>query len=218
MWIMLTKKLPTVVSPPKLSIHWSTPWPDLEHFKGQISLIDLGDDDELDKLLLEVKPLIRNKTARRKLDVSDPELLILAEKVKKHTSFFSSLGFFEHNWAGARKILYKNESIRIFPDEFSEVTDESMKIYTIDDGLGNISHKLIPGNVAEATMLEHILETDQHFVKEAAILDGCTEQQAILVALGLDILDGFADNKPLGWYKCKKKYAQVYCHDYELVG
>jgi len=27
MWIMLTAKLPTVVSPPKLSIHWSIPWP-----------------------------------------------------------------------------------------------------------------------------------------------------------------------------------------------
>jgi len=27
MWIMLKKKLPTQVSPPKLSIHWSMPWP-----------------------------------------------------------------------------------------------------------------------------------------------------------------------------------------------
>lgn len=27
MWIMLTDKLPTVVSPPKLGIFWSVPWP-----------------------------------------------------------------------------------------------------------------------------------------------------------------------------------------------
>ena len=35
MWIILTKKLPTAPSPPKLSIFWSVPWPDKAFAKQQ---------------------------------------------------------------------------------------------------------------------------------------------------------------------------------------
>ncbi len=42
MWILLTKKLPTKPSPPKLSIFWSVPWPNKAIVKQQREAADVS--------------------------------------------------------------------------------------------------------------------------------------------------------------------------------
>lgn len=45
-WILLTAKLPTRPSPPRLSIHWATPWPDEAMFKSQKARLQFRDESD----------------------------------------------------------------------------------------------------------------------------------------------------------------------------
>ena len=78
------------------------------------------------------------------------------------------------------------------------------------------SHELIQDNVVQEMLLEFVLETDMKEVYDAALLDGCSANQAYQVCIGMDILAPQLDLKPTGWYRCKREYAQIYCHDWEM--
>lgn len=100
MWIMLTDKLPTVVSPPKLGIFWSVPWPNIRITK-RIMTIDSG--------VLGGEPFVEMG------EVTPGEL------------YPGENQFNLEQWSGARKIRYKGEDIRVFPREFNPVSVEFMQ-------------------------------------------------------------------------------------------
>lgn len=176
MWIMLTKKLPTVVSPPKLSIFWSIPWP------------------------LEVKE--RNVRARSRESA-------FSKMLDKDASLWGR----EHDYEGARKILYKDESVRVFPEEFTEIDSKKLMFY-IDEGL----YELTPNTVAEDELMEEKLTKGKRMIFDAALVDGCTPAQAMLVALGKDPTIESPEVPAIGWYKCREEYARYFCYEKEMEG
>ncbi len=73
MWIMLTTKLPTAVSPPKMSIFWSVVWPNKEFAQRQAEYAL-----EVEKRRALHQERKRNK--RRKVKIEEEELEVLDPK------------------------------------------------------------------------------------------------------------------------------------------
>lgn len=116
----------------------------------------------------------------------------------------------EPKWGEARMIKYKDEQIRVFPHEFSELTLENMKLYLEE------SHDLVPGTVAEEDIMDSMLRGAKRRTYEAALIDGCTEYEARLMAIGVDVTDGHYEIPAIGWYRIKPEYGQVYCYKREM--
>ena len=192
MWIMLIKKLPTNPSPPKMSIFWSIPWPDVKVIERQrMQLTD---------------PL---KRQRSYCDIPKT-LTVREEKGLTGDIYFNYFGFQEPQWNGARKINYKGEQIRVFPHEFSELTLENLKMYLED------SHELIPGTVAEEDIMDSVLRGNKRRIYDAALVDGCTEYEARLMAMGVDVADGHYEIPAIGWYRIRPEYGHVFCYEREM--
>lgn len=179
MWILLTDKLPTGPSPPKLSIFWSIPWPD--------------------------EP--RVKMLRKRL-------------LKTKRSLFGTLSYIYESdlvdadeWEGARKIRYKNSEIRVFPHEFNLVETKF-----IEEMVNGGAHALVPESVAEEAMIHKVLKKGQREIYEAALIDGCTEAQAMATALGQDVTLPNWKFPPIGWYRPAEKYAKFFCYPKEMRG
>ena len=195
MWIMLIKKLPTVVSPPKLSLFYS--------YKHRPT------EDEINRCLkayiwaeyggLRVTAHLEDKELR------DKYIAIIKDTDKIRDGLFGYVpNEFKAVW-----IYYKNEKIKVYPHEYSILTPENLKSYMIK------SHELMSDNYATEQIQNTKLCKGQRFVYDAALVDGCDDFQAIMVALGKDPLD---IPPPIGWWRCKPKYAQVYCYEDEMTG
>lgn len=215
MWIMLRSKLPTEISPPKMSLFWSVPWP------------GPWDDSMLDRIERKIKPS-EDKDERvegrikRKRKVAVP----LSEEELEQECFLD-VGFgLVPNWVRARKIHYKDTDIRIFPHEFSKIDNEKMQFY-LNEG----AYDLIPTTVAENVLIygpdgkkieekpafiSEYPQSEQRLIYEAALIDGCTHAQALIVAFGSDPTDETSIIPPIGWYKLKSEHASVFCYEWEV--
>lgn len=204
-WIFLVNKLPTVVSPPAMSIHYAIPWP-MEISKLSRSAIArlnrlrellLGsgfvDEDELEAM--DNKKLasfiLQNDDVYDYLDETDSELMDF--------SCITGHDYYElKRLGGAMQIKFAGENIRVFPEEFSEVSLSNMKAYM---------EKFIfhPNDLWNGLSVKPT-DPDEKFIFEAALLDGCNEYQATNIVNGGDInsVDDFP--APLGWYECPLDY------------
>jgi hypothetical protein len=227
---MLIKKLQTNPSPPKLSIFWSVPWPDEKYARDQVfewlrethaPVRGLRDKRLNADVEMWRRWLVEQDIQEHALEDAEGRLLNEAEIMKrlivayalKPIHYYAIYGL-ENNWAGARKIHYKDTDIRVFPDEFSVMTDEKMAMYT---GLSeDASHLLIPSSVADATLIQEVLSGSLREVFDAAMVDGCTPEQARAMAFGVDTTDALASLPPIGWYRCRQDYAEFYCHEWEM--
>ncbi len=124
--------------------------------------------------------------------------------------YFDVFGGKEPRWDQARMIIYKDEQIRVFPNEFSILTIENMKTYLEE------SHELVPTSVAEQDIMNSILRGNRKRIYEAALVDGCTEYRARLMAMGVDVSNGHFEIPAIGWYKIKAEYGCVFCTEREL--
>ena len=174
-WIMLIKKLPTVVSPPRLSIFWSEVWPRDRESKQQ--------QDQLKRGILE--------------DYGGD-------------CYWDSLRLKEPRFDESMKIMYKDEAIRVFPHEFSVLTSDRMNFY-LEEG----AYDLVAGTVAEADVIETALNGVKRVIFEEAVLDGCTDIEARLMAMGIDVSQKY-EIPPIGWYKIKREAGLIFCSEYEL--
>lgn len=199
MWVMMTTKLSTKPSPPKMSIHWAIPWPDRKHSERQFDMI----------FEAKVNYIMRDGKKRKRRARSPHEDTSLKYS-NKSKLYYGPLGN-EAHWAGARKILYKDEYIRIFPHEFSILTVDNMHSYIKE------SHDFVPGNAAERQIEIDLTDGDSSTIRDAALLDGCNEEQALLMALGLDVSDESKFPPPIGWYKIKPEYGATFCYEEELM-
>jgi len=73
-------------------------------------------------------------------------------------------------WEGARKIRYKDETIRVFPHEFNPVETKF-----IEDMVDGGAHTIVPESPAEEDVIDKTLRKGQREIYEAAIIDGATE-------------------------------------------
>lgn len=201
-WIMLIKKLPTASSPPKLSIFWSTPWPyepAVAHWNAL--------REEIVKDRFDGDPTgVEDRVARATREAFD----------ESPYGEFGLPGGVNPDMLNARAIRFDGEKIRVWPHEFSVLPPDRMRYYVVDSG----AYRLEPEDVTEGSPLVKLmrdvtLDTDQRFVRDAAMVDGCTEEQALLVALGEEILEP-SEFAPLGWYKLTDQRAiDTYCDEDE---
>lgn len=202
MWIMLIKKLPTKPSPPKMSIHWSVKW--VESTYGFA---------EKQREFLEYLATTREYWGEGEHQ-SDKEWV---ESWLSMPTVPSPGWGSEPNWSLARKIHYKGSDIRVFPHEFSPVIPSTMKLYTFGDSQQPPSHELVPGDTAaERALINEVRTGMRKVLFEAALLDGCTRQQALCVATGVDITIPDVDFPPIGWYRCDPEIAEFFCKPYEM--
>ncbi len=216
MWILVLAKLPTDPSPPKLSMHWSRADGRTEYARRQRQ---------------EIEATQSGKSRWREVGLPDPTSRIGREReraalievdedtTEQEPYFYDSLGFGKvPNWIGARSISYKGQSLRLFPHEYKLLEPERMRGYIF--GLGGEaipSHELVPNTEADAAILGAIKEEDQRIVYDAALCDGCVHEQALLTALGVDLFASGAEIAPIGWYRCKREYAEAFCYEEEMV-
>lgn len=199
MWIMLTVKLGTRPSPPRLAIFWSVPWPEVEHAKYQTSRLRQSAEAGY------------SREDTRNLFLPDEQGGLVDPSIQEVTIGSWMSVSREHNWNGARAIFYKGEKIRVFPAEFKAMSNEFMKLFIEEGGL--ILHT---DTVAEETAKAEVLDGVKRQIFEEALVDGCNNDQAQLVANGVDITLPNPDIPPLGWYEMKPSIAATFCHPHEM--
>jgi hypothetical protein len=215
MWIMIIKKLACEVSPPKLSIFWSAPWPDdkyapkqVEHFIADSAWEDFDENFDKDENEDQLSP----RQLRQKA-----EAYLATQTFGYERGLFGS----ENNWVGARRVHYKGKDVRVFPDEFSVLKHENMAMYLglLDPGHEEASHELVSESVAETKLMDDVFKGAAKDVYDAALVDGCTPVQASAMALGIDISEPVqaASFPAIGWYRCKREYALMWCNESEIA-
>jgi len=178
---MLIKKLPVHNPPPMMSLHWSVPWPYERSVEKQID----------------------TKEARAK-EKKNPRKAVRFTGQYVGPYFLNNATGLEPKGDTARKIFYKEQSIRIWEYEFSVITPENMQLYI------NGSHKLIPDSVAEEDFLNSVLKGKKKILYQSARVMGCDHYQAMLVCMGIDIFDPKYEVPPLGWYKIRPEYGEYF--------
>lgn len=192
-WIMIVKRPTCECSPPKLSIHWSVPWPNESFARMQVLNLESTCD---------AFPGLNDGV---EFDQDEPML------------YDPIFGKAQPNWMGARRIRFMGRDVRIFPHEFSKLPLDRMRMYVLGYEDCEGSHTFVAGDSAGETLLATIKDTEQKFVYDAALLDGCTPEQATIVALGGDITDEELTFPPIGWYQVKPEFGLVYCSEEELA-
>ncbi len=195
MWIMLTKKLPTEVSPPKLSLFYSyshtiTEEEKIRCLKSYFSGWEMN---------INVLQMIEGEESRKKA----------IKKLKEMNSIPDGLFGSAPNDFNAVWINYKHKSIKVFPHEYSVMNKENLKEYMTE------SHELVVDDYTEELVRNRFTEKGNRKIFEAALLDGCDEFEAMMVAIGKDPSEV---PPPIGWWKCKEAYARIFCHGSEMVG
>lgn len=189
-WIMLIKKLPTNPSPPKMSIHWATPWP----FEGYMTEI-------------EKRQLLFFSNQDYEDEILDPE----------KDFWFDGQGY-RPNEARAWAIQYKDATFKVWNHECSIMTPAKMHTYIIGDiGDGDWSHTLVEGTESDAALLRAAMDTDLRGLFDAALLDGANPTLAKLIAMGVEFEDDELIFPPIGWYRIHPAYADFYCTESEMT-
>lgn len=208
MWIMITSKIPVQekYSPSPLDIYWGIPW---NNNKEKLStVLERMDEDVFDSIMREIfndsknRPyfyssrigtrLLYNQSVLEDQETSERIWdIIIAMKT------FPGNGMFGHtpNKEGKLRIMVGEESVGIYPHEFSILTKENMEIYLEE------SHKLVMSDVSKEVF--GIFDEDQKFIRDAAMLDGCDYHQANRVALGKNVEFDFP--LPFGYYSCSEE-------------
>ena len=217
-WIFLVSKLPTEVSPPAMSLHYAIPWPmenavkedsaekQAKKLRNLLSRCAYIDPEELKKTSdNDLWDFIEDDDEVRQFIEDNDEFLV-------HRAIgyeYSRQRLENRRLRGALQIKFAGENIRIFPEEFSEISLEKMKEY-MDF---YIFH---PTDLWNGLGMKPT-DPDEKFIFEAALLDGCTEYQANNIVNGGDIdsVDDFP--APLGWYECPKEFGLVFKTEEELT-
>ena len=214
MWIMLITKLPTRPSPPKMSIFWSTPWPNEQFARSQgIRAAGLSEYSRKGRGYSPRK-FDENDWAKVDSAISVDERMVASEI---WGMVASEIWGMEPNWKGARRIHFASKDLRVFPHEFSVLKPENMQLYVCGDDNQEASHILVPEGAASEELIDAVLNGEQRFLYDAALLDGCTHEKAIATAMGRNITIPDAQFPPVGWYRAKDFVMDMFCRDHEKL-
>jgi hypothetical protein len=214
MWVMIIRELPplgveesggtrVLDMPPVLSIHWAVAWPNAHYVELQKqAAIALNGGVKHG----------RGKYTYWSLDEGDidPDELVSEDDPYAYSFASEVFGGNEANWKGALKIHWQDADLRIFPHEYSKLKTENMHLYVFGDEQSAPSHELVAATVAEQQLIAGQIDNDMRPAWEAALLDGCTPDQATAVMLGQDIFDDTLEFSPIGWYRPKQEIAEYF--------
>ena len=228
MWIMLIKKPPTSIAPPKMSIFWAKKECDnsriLSQFKG--FLFDKGiiepssilrirlNDGTLGSTILAYRQdqdfgeYIGNKIEET---VWSENKLLDKESLLQFIKFFStelilSDGFgSENNELASVTISYRGEKIKILASEYSILTDEKVKFYVF--GVEG-TYSLMSDSPRSEKFEKSILDEIEVVLYEQALLDGADQEMAIMIAKGISF--DMTELPILGWYKPNPEFVGMF--------
>lgn len=187
MWIMLIKKLPTVVSPPKLSIFWAQPW------AGELKKLSKKEQQLMDDFD-DVFPCFGRTPdwdgavgiyyKGEKIRVFPHEFSKMDRK-KMHDYIFGIQGENIHTHE-----LVVADVVSSAQKRLEEINDEALK--PIRDAA------LLDGATPEMAF-QIAMGVD------VLVPDG-----------GIEDPDNDCGFPPVGWYRCLPEYAMIYCYPWEL--
>ena len=86
-----------------------------------------------------------------------------------------------------------------------------MRLYITGEGTHQPSHVFRPSmSLVEQKMHTSIQDGEARAMFEVALLDGATDTQAYLVALGQDPSGAAEFPLPLGWYECEDEIKDMF--------
>ena len=200
-WVLLTKKLPTEISPPKLSVHFAIPWINTDWVREIYSRLSHISDEYLDLHFREYPMMNCSKYDE---NVSLYSKIKALEKCPKE---FDDMWGHTDNPVYDIGILYKGEKIRVHVHEYNVIKPKFLK--EVFPG----AYDFIPSSEIEDSFNSIKLSKEKKVMYEEALVDGCTEYQAMQIVYGRAVQDFPA---PVGWYKPKLEYARVFCRDWEM--
>lgn len=195
MWILLTTKLPTEVSPPKMSIHWAG-----------ASAVDVYKDRQ---------QKLKSANWRKALEFNKGDLEFwqshkLLDCDDKYFDLATGFGY-EPKEDGSVWIIFDNEPVKVWPHEHSKIKPENMELYLNgeEDGF-SMSHFPMYGRTAlyadpQSLSIQDNFDQYPRFDRtlfEAACIDGQNELQAFYTAVGGYPLDV--------WFALGSHYADIY--------
>lgn len=166
MWIILTQKVPAFGSPPKMSIHWAG--------------ANAAD------VVRQHKQKVGSGEIRLN-DYDEPQLLDVGDK------FVDNFGYYEPKEDGSVWIIYDTDPVKIWPHEYSVVSDENLKMYLQGSGCEKTaSHVPMYGSTPLLYDPMTTVETRQFTTYprfnveayEAALIDGAEDITAFYTSLG----------------------------------
>ena len=239
MWIMIVKPPCTDPAPIKMAMYWALPWPNVEHARDQAEkLAEIEYWRQYGRIPRKVdKRILCEKTGCPFCGASLGELCRTSggesiptphkaredawvpqddDLIDLEVTHVPGVMGVEPNWNGAVRVCVAGVDIRVFPHEISKPSSENMHLYVLGDGTEESTHELVAGSAAEEKLLEEVLKGEARFVYDAALVDGCTQAQAMQTALGNEIETPDADFPPIGWYRPKWWVLETFCRESEL--
>lgn len=107
----------------------------------------------------------------------------------------------EPNWNGAMLIRWQGADLRVFPHEAYQLSGKDL------GWLLSNAFEFVPIDGAAKRLVSEALDGETRPIYEAALLDGCTHEEALGVAMGQNILKV---PEPLGWYRILPEYGEVF--------
>lgn len=199
-WVMIVKEVPISkdIAPPLMSIHWAVPWVQgngrvLTNLIMDYNTWTGGMDNRMSRAAFgqwyeEGKIKIPNETV---------------DTIYPQPSVFGG----NPNLFHARRIIHKGEAIRIYPHEFSIMTNEKLKFYLNEkvgiENNGEVSlYELMPSSPAEKEAIESLDSGVNRLIYEQALVDGCNQAQAMLLVSGIKFRLEEESQVPVnGWYR-----------------
>lgn len=201
-WITIIKELPTTPSPPKLSVLWSYPHINIKAIKQSIKTIITMDNPRY--ITKNIEKTFNNFLKTKKMTVE--QFIKQNESSDTLFSLFHKNGS-DDNWINSRRINYHGQDIVVLASEYI-YTNINLLHKMIDNNV----YTLQAGNVAEQQYINYILNKEGRKIYDAALVDGCTHFEAIMVAMEIDILKNKNTSiPPIGWYTCNPKYTNIFC-------
>lgn len=193
-WVVIIRDIPVKPQPPKLSIHYAIPWVNEDWVNDTFKRLTHSDNSYLDLAFIE--PSYNHKL----YDKNTPQIK-KKEILKKSPELLHDMWGMTPNPVYDVGISYQGEQIRIHGYEYNDATIKYFK-ETFPD-----AYEFIPLPEVEKAWASVKLSKEKKTIYEEALLDGCTEYEAMQVVYGKAVQ---AFPVPVGWYKLKEQYANYF--------
>ncbi len=224
MWVMIKKIIMVDVQyrPEFLGIYWAVPWIEASDIRDAFYR-EYAEDYGVN-LWTGVKRR-RKSTLQKDIDTAIPiEVFENIHDQKRYPDEYkeeliafvnrdrlSSCFGLSPNPAGAVRVITNHEAVKIWPHEYSSVSTQMLKQY-----IEERSHSLVVSTVAEEKLETDLLEGDAKVLFEHAVMDGCSDLEARLMAQGVDVSERY-EIPPTGWYQACPEI-KAYFEGWETVG
>lgn len=214
MWVMTRQQIPCAAGPEALCFFWAMPSPIIAQCIGLVhryglenQMLDIPEQAHLTAKVKKkrIPSFLQPDNAANWL----PKLEVLLEEYRAGDGKLMPPGSWGFEGDPTRSVVVRKDSqdIRLWPHEFVPNSGGLLCKLIAEDVV-----EFHMESVAEQELLRGILErnTEQAFVYDAALVDGCTHDQAVAVALGVNIGDEDCGVLPLGWYRIDRKWAKAF--------